>query len=249
MTEAILETEGLTKRFGNFTAVDDVDLSVARGERRGLIGPNGAGKTTFQNLITGQYDATEGQIYFDGDDITDLEPFERARAGIIRKFQVTRVYESETLLENLRLALRGRQLSTWGLLRSRDDSDIDDRAVELLEVANLADRRDETAANLSHGESQWLEIVMAVGASPDFLLLDEPTSGMSGRETTATAELIRDIREQEDLTIMVVEHDMEFIREVSDRLTVLHRGEIIAEGTVDEVEADERVQEVYLGRD
>jgi urea ABC transporter ATP-binding protein UrtD len=249
MTSAILQTEGLTKRFGDFTAVDHVDLRVDRGERRGLIGPNGAGKTTFQNLITGRYEASDGRIYFRGEDITHLEPYERARAGIVRKFQVTRVYESETLIENLRLALRGRQLSTWELLRTRGNEDIDDRAVELLEVADLADRRDELAANLSHGESQWLEIVMAVGAAPEFLLLDEPTSGMSGRETEATVDLIRDIREREDVTIMIVEHDMEFIREVSDRLTVLHRGEIIAEGSVDEVEADEQVQEVYLGRD
>jgi urea ABC transporter ATP-binding protein UrtD len=249
MTSAILQTEGLTKQFGEFTAVDHVDIRVDRGERRGLIGPNGAGKTTFQNLITGRYEASDGRIYFQGEDITNLEPYERARAGVVRKFQVTRVYESETLLDNLRLALRGRQLSTWELLRTRSNTDIDDRAVELLDIADLADRRDELAANLSHGESQWLEIVMAVGAAPEFLLLDEPTSGMSARETDATVDLIRDIRDREAVTIMVVEHDMEFIREVSDRLTVLHRGEVIAEGSVDEVEADEQVQEVYLGRD
>ena len=249
MTEVILQTEGLTKRFGEFTAVDSVDVRVERGERRGLIGPNGAGKTTFQNLITGRYDVSDGRIYFGGEDITHLEPYERARAGIVRKFQVTRVYESETLLENLRLALRGRSSSTWELLRTHGDADVDDRALELLEIAGLADRRDETAANLSHGESQWLEIVMAVGAAPDFLLLDEPTSGMSARETAETVDLIRDIRAREDVTIMVVEHDMEFIRAVSDSLTVLHRGAVIAEGTVDEVEADEQVQDVYLGRD
>jgi len=248
-TQPILETEGLTKRFGELTAVDSVDFTVERGATVGLIGPNGAGKTTFQSLIMGQYDATDGKILFDGEDITRTEPYQRARRGIIKKFQVTRVYNSETLLDNLRLAVRGRNTSTVGLLRSLDDSDIDQRAYDLLDIANLKHKARTEAENLSHGEKQWLEIVMAVSTDPELLLLDEPTSGMGTQETNETVEFLDDIKERTGTSMLIVEHDMDFIRQVSNNLTVLHHGSILAQGTVEEVQNNDKVQEVYLGRE
>ena len=246
-TEPLLRAEGLTKRFGEFTAVNDVDFTVHPNETKALIGPNGAGKTTFQNLLTGKLSATEGTITFDGEDVTDVPPHERAQRGIIRKYQITSVYEDETVLENMRLAFRSRASSPWELLRTHDDSDIRDRIEELLSIANLHDKQHTTVGPLSHGEKQWLEIVMAVGAEPELLLLDEPTSGISVGETDDTVDLIEEIRSKENVAIVVIEHDMDFIRKVSESITVLDRGEIIASGTIDEIENDETVQRIYLG--
>ncbi|MFD1598495.1 ABC transporter ATP-binding protein [Halobellus rarus] len=246
-TEPLLRAEGLTKRFGEFTAVDDVDFTVQPNETKALIGPNGAGKTTFQNLLTGKLSATEGTITFDGEDVTHVSPHERAQRGIIRKYQITSVYEDETVLENMRLAFRSRASSPWELLRTHDDSDIRDRIEELLSIANLHDEQHTTVGTLSHGEKQWLEIVMAVGAEPELLLLDEPTSGISVGETDDTVDLIEEIRSKENVAIVVIEHDMDFIRKVSESITVLDRGEIIASGTIDEIENDETVQRIYLG--
>jgi len=248
-TSTILETKNLTKQFGKLTAVDDVDFTVEKNETVGLIGPNGAGKTTFQSLITGEYEVTDGSIIYDGEDITDTEPYQRARKGIIKKFQVTRVYGEETLVENLRMAIRGRNASTLALLRSHDDSDIDDRIHELLEIGNLDHKAEALTKNLSHGEQQWLEILMAVSAEPELLLLDEPTSGMGPQETNETVELLENIKERTNTTMLVVEHDMDFIRKVSNKLTVLHHGAVLAQGTVEEVQNDDKVEEVYLGRD
>lgn len=246
MAETVLQTENLSKKFGDFTAVDGVDFAIERGEVEALIGPNGAGKTTFQNLITGKLDPTEGRVLFDGDDITALDPHQRARRGIVRKYQITSVYESESVVENIRIALRGRNSTPWSLFRTHSDDDITDRIDELLDIANLRSEQATVAKNLSYGEKQWLEIVMAVGANPDLLLLDEPTSGMSVGETNETIELIERIRENEDVSLLVIEHDMEFIRNVSNSLTVLHHGEIIARGTAAEIESNEKVQQVYL---
>ena len=246
---AILRTSGLTKQFGSFTAVDDVDFAIERNETTALIGPNGAGKTTFQNLITGKLQPTAGSITFEGEDITGIAPHERARRGILRKFQVTSVLDDETVLDNMRLAVRGRTGSPASLLRVRDDGDVADRIDQLLGIAGLRERAEDEVSTLSHGEKQWLEIVMAVAAEPTLLLLDEPTSGMSVGETNDTAAFIEEIRRTEDVSILIIEHDMAFIRQVSNAITVLHRGAIIADGTIDEVEADETVQRIYLGAD
>jgi len=245
----ILETKGLTKRFGKLTAVDDVDLTVERGSTVGLIGPNGAGKTTFQSLIMGQYSATDGSVIFNGDDITGTDPYQRARKGIIKKFQVTRVYDSETLMENVRMAIRGRTTSTLGLLKSHSDTDIDEEVHRLLEVANLAEKAYTEAGDLAHGEQQWLEIVMAVSTDPELLLLDEPTSGMGAQETNETIDLLNAIKAQTDVSMLIVEHDMDFIRRVSNNLTVLHHGAVLAQGSVEDVQNNETVKEVYLGRE
>jgi len=248
-TESILRTKGVTKQFGDFTAVDSVSFSIEPNEIQALIGPNGAGKTTFQNLLTGKYDVTEGKILFKGREITDDPPYRRAKDGIVRKYQVTSVYEDETVLENIRLAIRGRTSNPRDLLFTRSDNDIADRVAELVEIANLDGLEQQVAGTLSHGNKQWLEIAMTVGADPELLLLDEPTSGMSVGETNDTAELIETIRQREEIAILVIEHDMDFIRKVSNNITVLNHGEIIASGTVDEVESDKTVQEVYLGRE
>lgn len=245
MTSIALETTNLTKKFGKFTAVDDVNMRINSGETRALIGPNGAGKTTFQNLISGDLPVTEGSITFDGKDITSLSSYKRARVGIIRKYQENHIYESETVLQNMRIASRGRN-SIPELMSARDKSDIQDQTIELLEIANLRTEQDTTATNLSHGEQQWLEIIMCVIADPTLLILDEPTSGMSVGETNDTVQLIDKIKKSTDLSLLVVEHDMEFIKKVSNNITVLHRGSVIAEGNIKQVENNERVRKVYL---
>jgi ABC-type branched-subunit amino acid transport system ATPase component len=249
MTEAILETSDLTKRFGEFTAVDSVDFSIEQGETKAIVGPNGAGKTTFQNLLTGKLYATEGDIMFKGQNISSLAPHERAKRGIIRKYQITSIYESMSVIENMRMALRGSTTSIKKLLLTNDDEDISERIQELLKIGNLHSKASVTAGELSYGEQQWLEILMTVGAEPDLLLLDEPTSGMSISETDTTVELISDLSDAEEMSIIVVEHNMEFIQLVSDSLTVLHQGEIIASGTGDEIKSDSTVQKVYLKGD
>lgn len=246
--QPMLYTENLTKTFGEFTAVNDVSFAIEPNETRALIGPNGAGKTTFQNLLTGALSVTDGDIFFKGENITNKPPAERAIDGMVRKYQVTSIYDSETVYENMCIALRGRSSSPLKLAFTQNDTDIRDRVIELLSIADLDGLEGEIAENLSHGRRQWLEIMMAVSAEPDLLLLDEPTSGMSVGETNDTVDLINDIIKKENTAVLVIEHDMEFIRKVANNITVLHKGEIIAEGDIDEIESNETVQEVYLGR-
>ena len=245
MTDTRLKTQNLTKQFGKFVAVDGVDLELVAGETRALIGPNGAGKTTFQNLISGDLDVTEGSITFEGTDITNMSPYERARMGMIRKYQENHIYDSETVVENMRMAARGDE-SIRELMLREDDEVTEDRIYELLQIANLYKKRETVASQLSHGEQQWLEIMMCVLADPTLLVLDEPTSGMSVHETNDTVDLLQEIKQTEDISLLVVEHDMEFIKKVSNNITVLHRGRIIAEGTIEEVQNDEQVRDVYL---
>lgn len=245
MTDTRLRTQNLTKQFGKFVAVEGVDLEIDAGETRALIGPNGAGKTTFQNLISGDLEVTEGSITFDGIDVTNMAPYKRARMGMIRKYQENHIYNSETVENNMRMAARG-DGSIRDLVLHEDDEAIEDRIHELLRIANLYDKRETVASQLSHGEQQWLEIVMCVIADPTLLVLDEPTSGMSVRETNDTVDLIKEIKQNEDIALLVVEHDMEFIKKVSNNITVLHRGRVIAEGTIEEVQRDEQVRDVYL---
>jgi len=245
--ETILETDGLKKTFDSVTAVNGVDLTVSRGEICGLIGPNGAGKTTFMNLITGAQPATEGTIYFEGQDVTDRPPHKRAQDGIVKKYQITNIYDEKTVEENVELAVRSRRPGLIETLRGRGTEAVQLEVPELLAAATLEEKRGVLAETLSHGEKQWLEIVMALGADPELLLLDEPTSGMGPEETTETIELLREIRSRNpELSILVIEHDVEFIKELADRIVVLHRGEVIASGTSDVIEQDEKVQEVYL---
>ena len=233
--DALLATENLTKRFGGLTAVDDVNFTVDEGELRCLIGPNGAGKSTLLELIVGGLSPTEGSVYFDGIDLTTLPTHERIDAGISVKFQSPHVYEALTVEQNLGIPL-GRS----------DRNDVRTATEETLAEIGLAARADTPAGDLSHGEQQRLEIGMATTLEPTLMLLDEPVAGMSIEETARVAELIRSLND-DGMAFVVVEHDMEFVREISERVTVLNQGSIFRQGSIDEIEADEDVRRIYLG--
>jgi len=235
----LLETNGLSKHFGGIVAVDDVDLDIYRGEVRGIIGPNGAGKSTLFKLLAGHHTPTSGSITFDGEDITHLEPHNRVHRGLSIKFQDVSVYPELSLDENLRIPLQ---------MFVDDHDEVERRTDELLEEIGLEDKRTQDAELLTHVEKQWLEVALAYAVDPSLLLLDEPTAGMTVAESNRTIDLIRSIVEDET-TVVVIEHDMDVIREVSDLITVLHNGAIFMHGTADEIEANEDVKDIYLGRD
>ena len=241
---AILRTERLTVRFGGLTALNEVSVAVPRGEIRAIIGPNGAGKSTLFNCVTGVLRPTSGRIVFEGEDIAGLPPHRISRKAIARSYQITNILPGATVLENARIAVQSRHHS-WSLLRHhRAYTDVIERAQAVLEAVGLLDDQDELAANLSHGAQRNLEIGIALATEPKLLCLDEPTAGMSVAETHATVELVRRIAK--DLTILIVEHDMDVVMGLASRITVLHYGEVLAEGTPTEIQANPRVQEVYL---
>jgi len=243
-SEAILRTEGLTVRFGGLTALDTVDVVVPRGEIRAIIGPNGAGKSTFFNCLTGVLRPTGGRIVFQGENVAGLPPHAISRKGIARSYQITNILPNASTLENVRIAAQSRRHG-WSLLtHHRAYRDLIDRSLAVIESVGLRGKEDELAANLSHGEQRNLEIGIALATEPALLCLDEPTAGMSVAETHATVELVRRIAA--DLTIMIVEHDMEVVMGLAHRITVLHYGQVLAEGSPAEIQANPRVQEVYL---
>ena len=240
----ILRTDGLTVRFGGLVALNDVTLSVARGEVRAIIGPNGAGKSTFFNCVTGVIRPTAGRIVFDGQDIGGLPPHVISKKAIARSYQITNILPGATVLENVRIAAQSRHHS-WSLLRHhRSFTDIIDQARGVLDSVGLVEKEEELASTLSHGEQRHLEIAIALATEPKLLCLDEPTAGMSVVETHRTVELVRRIAA--NLTILIVEHDMEVVMGLASRITVLHYGEVLAEGPPAEIQANPRVQEVYL---
>ncbi len=240
----VLRTEGLTVRFGGLAALTDVSVTVPRGEIRAIIGPNGAGKSTFFNAITGVIPPTAGRVVFDGHDITGFPPDRVSQKGVARSYQVTNILPGATVLENVRIAAQSRH-HAWSLLRHhRTYADLIDRARQVLVAVGLAEQENELAGNLSHGAQRNLEICIALATEPKLLCLDEPTAGMSVSETHQSVELIRRIAR--DLTILIVEHDMEVVMGLAHRITVLHYGEVLAEGTPAEIQANSRVQEVYL---
>ena len=240
----MLRTEGLTIRFGGLTALNNVNFELRRGEIRAIIGPNGAGKSTFFNCLTGVLHPTSGRIMFNGEDITGLPPNEISRRGIARSYQITNILPNATVLENVRIAAQSRRHG-WSMLRHYTEfRDIIDKAQAVLASVGLAAKADELAANLSHGEQRNLEIGIALATEPQLLCLDEPTAGMSAAETHDTMALVRRIAK--DLTILIVEHDMQVVMELAQRITVLHYGEVLAEGTPAEIQQNPRVQEVYL---
>lgn len=243
-TDAILSTEGLTVRFGGLTALDRVNFAVERGEIRAIIGPNGAGKSTFFNCLTGVLRPTSGHILFNGGDITGLPPDRISQKGIARSYQITNILPNATTLENTRIAVQSRHHSWSMLTHHRAHRDIIEKAEAVLEAVGLGDKANELAANLSHGEQRNLEIGIALATEPQLLCLDEPTAGMSAAETRDTMGLVRRIAK--DLTILIVEHDMQMVMELAQRITVLHYGEILAEGTPPEIQQNPRVLEVYL---
>ena len=240
----ILKAEALTVRFGGLAALSNVSLSVPAGEIRAIIGPNGAGKSTFFNCLTGVLRPTSGRIVFNGEDIAGLPPYTISRKAIARSYQITNILPGATVLENVRIASQSRR-HNWSMLRHhRAYTDVIARARAALADVGLADKEDELAANLSHGEQRNLEIGIALATEPKLLCLDEPTAGMSVAETHATVDLVRRIAR--NLTILIVEHDMEVVMGLAHTITVLNYGEVLAEGRPAEIQANPRVQEVYL---
>ena len=236
--------------FLGVVAIDDVSFSVDEGETVGLIGPNGAGKSTLINLITRRLDPTVGDIVFKGESILGMEPHEVVQQGISKSFQTASIFDEMTVEQNARIAAFGALHGSFRLNFLHHQTsypDVDDHAHDTLDAVGLLDQKDVVAEDLPYGDKRRLEIGIALAAEPDLLLMDEPTAGMSPEETHATVDLIEEVKEELGLTIVLVEHDMEVVFSVADRIAVLNRGRIIAEGPPDEIRGDPKVQEAYLG--
>jgi branched-chain amino acid transport system ATP-binding protein len=240
----ILKTELLSVRFGGLAALSQINFELARGELRAIIGPNGAGKSTFFNCLTGVLRPTSGRIIFNGDEISRLPSNLISQKGIARSYQITNILPNASVLENVRIAAQSRRHG-WNMISHHSAfADINNKAEAALDSVGLLGKAHELASNLSHGEQRNLEIGIALATDPQLLCLDEPTAGMSAAETSETMELVRRIAK--DLTILIVEHDMEVVMELADRITVLHYGAILAEGTPEEIQENAKVLEVYL---
>lgn len=243
--EPIIETRSVCKSFGGFKALTDVSVKIRPGVLTSIIGPNGAGKSTYFNLLSGASSPSSGQIFFMGKDITGLQPHEFAREGIAKSFQITNLFPNFTALENVRIALQA-HVSRYGLWQPRSRlAGLSEKALALLETVGLGDRAGRLARELAHGQQRALEIAVALAADPKILLMDEPTAGMSPEETKVMMDLIRKLVEQR--TVVLVEHKMKMVMGISERLIVLHHGELIAEGTPDDIRANDLVKRVYLG--
>jgi branched-chain amino acid transport system ATP-binding protein len=240
----VLRTELLTRRFGGLTALNQINFEVQREEVCAIIGPNGAGKSTFFNCLTGVLAPTSGRIFFNGEDITGLPSDLISQKGVARSYQITNVMPNASALENVRIAAQSRRHG-WSMLRHHSAfADINSKAEQALDSVGLLSKAQELAANLSHGEQRNLEIGIALATEPKLLLLDEPTAGMSAAETHETMQLVRRIAKNH--TILIVEHDMQVVMELCHRITVLHYGEILADGTPQQIQNNPKVQEVYL---
>jgi len=240
----ILKTELLTVRFGGLAALSQINFEIKRDEVRAIIGPNGAGKSTFFNCLTGVLRPTAGRIVFNGDDITGLPSNMISQKGIARSYQITNILPNASAFENVRIAAQSRR-HAWNMVSHHGAfPDINEKAEAALDSVGLLGKADELAANLSHGEQRNLEIGIVLATEPALLCLDEPTAGMSAAETHDTMQLVRRIAK--NLTILIVEHDMQVVMELADRITVLHYGQILAEGTPEEIQQNPKVLEVYL---
>ena len=240
----VLKTELLTVRFGGLAALSKVNFEVKRDEVCAIIGPNGAGKSTFFNCLTGVLKPTSGRILFNGEDITGLPSNAISQKGVARSYQITNILPNASALENVRIAAQSRR-HAWNMISHHSAfPDINEKAEAALQSVGLLEKADQLAANLSHGEQRNLEIGIALATEPTLLCLDEPTAGMSAAETHDTMQLVRRIAK--NLTILIVEHDMQVVMELCHRITVLHYGEILADGTPEEIQRNSKVQEVYL---
>ena len=244
----VLEIRGVTKQFGNLVAVRDVSLSVAKGEMCAIIGPNGAGKTTFFNLISGFFPPTTGSIVFDGRDITRLSTHERVTRGMARTFQITEIFPELTVFENVRIAAEvagGYRLRPW--ISRVEAAGLHKNVDETLKLVSLEGKADRLVGELAHGDQRAAEIAMALALKPHLLLLDEPTAGMGDQETFQITQLIRRLHHDSNYTIVLIEHDMRVVFHLADRICVLEQGRMLAQGTPQEIAANEAVQAAYLG--
>lgn len=242
--EFVLYVEGLTVSFDGFKAIDDLNLYVDKDELRVIIGPNGAGKTTLLDLICGKTKASAGSIKFKDEELTGKSEHQIVRSGVGRKFQTPSIYENLSVFQNLEVSFpRGR--SVFGALGFKRTADVLERVQKVAEEIGLADKLETEAGLLSHGQKQWLEIGMLLMQEPELLMLDEPIAGMSARERELTADLLKRICRNRSM--IVIEHDMDFVKEIASKVTVMHQGKILAEGTMEAVQSDPKVIDVYLG--
>ncbi len=245
----LLQVENLTRHFGNIVAVNGVSMNVATGELRAIIGPNGAGKTTFFNLVSGLLPPSSGRVVFNNEDVTRLSPERRVWRGMARTFQITEIFPELTASENIRISVEIAAGYKWKPWISRgSDTKINERVAELLSMGALDSKKERLAGELSHGDQRTVEIMMALALRPHLLLLDEPTAGMGEQETYAITQLIQKLHREQKLTIVLIEHDMRVVFRLADRILVLAEGKPLAEGSPDEISANEAVQAAYLGK-
>lgn len=247
---SILETKGITKKFAKFTALNGISLEIEKGEIRAIIGPNGAGKTTFFNVVTGKFRPTEGAVYIDGKDITGKRPYEIITYGIARSFQIINIFQGLTALENIALPVLNKHGKNMVLFsRPHLRHDIREECLTVLKEIGMEHEADTLAGKLSHGDKKKLDIAIGLARDPRVLLLDEPTAGLNPQENKAIITLIRKIAQRKNLTIVLIEHDMDAVFSISDNITVFQQGTVIADGKPDDVRQNKLVIDAYLGED